>query len=304
MLPLLVTALATAYFVVPELLSRFILSTFLTRRVMNSPKSEELMRAVLWAVIPLGIAWITRDWWYLGICKFPPAAQASAKNVFAGLYSEKLFEANPQALYSALPVFIRANISLLCREYAIVAIWATLIGLATRYFAQLRSLFREHKFFWKILHRIVIPRISEWHILLSPMMLKHKGDRRIEVDVLTKSGILYRGTVYERNIGPDGTLQTLILEHAQRFLHADFVRVRTIWESGSKTEEQKPNSSDYWRPIPGKLFLIIGADISSVNVRHELVSAAEKSENDEFNKVLDDLRRFVAERSKPVEENN
>ena len=302
MLPLLVTALATAYFVVPELLSRFILSTFLTRRVMTSPKSEELMRAVFWALIPLAIAWLTRDCWCFGVCKFPANAQSSLATVFATLYSEKLFEANQKALYDVLPIFVRSNVALLSRTYIIVAFWSICIGLAARYFAQLRSMLKDRKALWKVLHHIVLPRISEWHILLSPMLLKHKGERRIEVDVLTKSGNLYRGVVYERSIGSDGTLQTLILEQTQRFLRPDFTKVRSAWENGDRSPDAKPRTSDFWRAIPGKLFLIIGNDISSVNVRHEPMSAAPKAENDELNRVLDDLRRFVAERSASAEE--
>jgi len=115
MLTLLVTALATAYFVIPELLSRFILNVFLTRRVLTSPKSEELMRAALWAIVPLSVAWWTRNYWFLWCCRYPPGAASAVGEVFGGLFSQKIFESSPQIFYGALPTFIGVNACLLLR---------------------------------------------------------------------------------------------------------------------------------------------------------------------------------------------
>jgi hypothetical protein len=62
------------------------------------------------------------------------------------------------------------------------------------------------------------------------MLLNDQKQLSIEIDVMTKSGTLYRGAVSEKNIGTDGSLQTLILAGAERFLYTDYVRARTKYE--------------------------------------------------------------------------
>src|ERR1700761_7581505 len=89
MLTLLVTVLATAYFVIPELLTRFVVSFYFVRKVSTGTRSEEILRAAFWAIVPLACAWGTRNvgWW-----KCPSNIANDSKAVFGALYSDKIFE--------------------------------------------------------------------------------------------------------------------------------------------------------------------------------------------------------------------
>jgi hypothetical protein len=91
-------------------------------------------------------------------------------------------------------------------------------------------------------------------------MLLPTEDVMLEVDVLTKNGTLYQGGVQDRMIGPDGSLQSLTLADPRRFLREEFHRERA--------EDVNAPADYFWRRIPGKLFVILGTDIASVNVRY------------------------------------
>jgi hypothetical protein len=292
MLTLLVTVLATAYFVVPELLSRYILSFFLVRKVMNSPRGEELVRGAFWAVGPLAIAWLTRNSLLLRV---PATAGASVQTVFTSLYSDTLFAQNPAAFFGAFATFARMNFDLLARAYFIVAIGSAAIGVTARKFGWVREHTKRHLLLSKLIHWLVLPRISEWHLALSPMLLNDQKQYSIEVDVMTKSGTLYRGAVSEKNIASDGRLQTLILAGAERFLYADYLRARTKYEElPTKNPDAKPNREKYWRKIPGVAFFLVGDDIASINVRHvSAVADVEPKEDPKLKDILEQLSKLV-----------
>lgn len=292
MLTLLVTALATAYFVVPELLSRYILSFFLVRKAMNSPRGEELVRGAFWAIGPLAIAWLTKNTF---LFRIPTTAGASVQTVFASLYSETLFAQKPAAFFDAFATFARINFDLLVRAYFIVVIGSAAIGVTARKFGWVREHTRKYSLLSKLIHWLILPRISEWHLALSPMLLNDQKQFSIEVDVMTKSGTLYRGAVSEKNIASDGSLQTLILAGAERFLYADYLRARTEYEElPTKLPEAKPKREKFWRKIPGVAFFIVGDDIASINVRHvSSVADVEPKEDPKLREILEELGKLV-----------
>lgn len=267
MLTLLVTVLATGYFVVPELLTRVVVGLYLVRKAATGTRSEELLRAAFWAIVPLLFAWSTR---HLGPWKVPSGALSDAQTVFSCLYSDKLFAQNPNAFYSAFRSFFIFNVFLLARTYATVILGAFTFGWIAMRLGAVRAKCKNWPRLNAFLHWAFMPRISEWHIALSPMLLNDRKGRIVRIDVMTKGGILYRGNVFEKRISSDGDLATLILQNAQRMVRADFIRDRTEFENKKNTNPnlQKPNTEDYWRSIPGELFLLNGSEISSVNVRH------------------------------------
>ncbi|WP_158821065.1 hypothetical protein [Granulicella sp. S156] len=293
MLTLLLTVLATAYFVVPLLLCRTVVGCFLIRRSMAASKSEELMRGALWSIIPLVIAWSTRN---LLLFRFPADAKAKAEIVFTALYSDKLFDELHLVFFPSFIGFVHANLSLLARIYLVVLIASVILGLIARNFGVVRAQFRRHGRLTKWMHLLVLPLISEWHIALSPMLLHDRDQYGIEVDVMMKGGVLYRGRVSEKKIGSDGSLQTLLLDKPDRFRHNDFVRDCSAYEAqDDKSVVAKPISSEYWRPIPGDLFLLVGSEISSVNVRHTLrtLISVNPLEDKNLTKLISELSRIV-----------
>lgn len=295
MLTLLVTALATAYFVVPELLSRFIVGFFFVRKAVVSSKSEELMRAAFWAFVPLFIAWQTRNLFAL---KIPDHCRDSAKTVFSALYSEKIFANDPQSFYHALTNLTRANVCLLSRTYSIVIAGSIFLGWLTMNFGSVRARVKKYPRIAKVLHRLVLPRTSEWHLALSTMLLINPKQYSIEVDVMTGEGLLYRGSVQEKTIGSDGALQTLLLSAPERFMRPDYARDRAAYETlEDKTGSEKPETTSYWRKIPGELFLLVGSDIRSINVRHVNTFASVKpAEDPELTRILKEVNLALARR--------
>ncbi len=110
-----------------------------------------------------------------------------------------------------------------------------------------------------VLATIVLPRASEWHVLLSDMLLPSK-DLTLSADVLTKGGVLYQGRVQEKMLSADGSLHSITLSNPRRFLREQF----------QKEKETAPTvkSEDFWRDIPGNLFILMGSDITNLNLRY------------------------------------
>src|SRR5205085_5805006 len=148
--------------------------------------------------------------------------------------------------------------SLLWRLYFIVILAGLAIDWAILHYRWLRNTLKPR---WAktVLATLILPRVSEWYVLLSDMLLP-TDDVVLEFDVLTKNGTLYQGGVQDRMIGPDGSLLSITLADPRRFLREEFHRQRQ--------EDVEAPPDYFWRHIPGKLFVIMGSDIASVNVRY------------------------------------
>lgn len=176
-----------------------------------------MLRAAFWAIVPLILAWWTR---HLGPLMVPSGVSANAMKVFTDLYSDKSFDADPAGFYSALGQFVRFNVRLLGRVYLLVVLGA----LSFSWVALRLGTFRAHvKSPWinSFLHWVFIPRISEWDVALSPMLVHARKELIVRIDVMTKGGILYRGTVFEKRVTSDGDLATLVIKNTQRMIRAD-----------------------------------------------------------------------------------
>lgn len=288
MLPFVLTGLTTLYLLGPEVFSSFLLGLFLVRRASQSSTSEQFVRGTTLAIVPLLIAWFTRKWFCL---KQPKGAGESARTFFSGLYSTSYFEAHRDAFFSATSVFWQTNVCFLIRIYLIVLIWSAILVFISMRLGWVREKLANHSLARRFLNIFLLPRISEWHLCLSSMLLKSRKDIDLGVDILTKSGILYRGSVDEKNVANDGTLQSIILKNPERFLKTDYDKVRSYYEGQtSKDESEKPRREDYWRKIPGELFIIAGSDVTSVNVRHVKRMQALKPAEDE--KLLDAMKKI------------
>jgi hypothetical protein len=289
MLTLLVTVLATAYFVVPELITRCVVSLFFVRKASTGTRSEEILRASFWAVVFILCAWFTRNigWW---TC--PPGITRNSQVVFGALYSDKLFEQNPATFYSAFTGFAAFNACLLLRTYTFVAAGAVIFVLMARRLGWFRVKLKNWRRINGFMHWAFMPRISEWHVALSPMLVHEPKELIVRVDVMVKGGILYRGIVFEKRISSDGDLSTLILKDAQRMLRDDFARDRATYEEKKNDDPKpiKPDTEDYWRKIPGEMFLVSGDEIATINVRHvRPVGVLNPKDDQELQKVFAEL---------------
>ena len=255
MLALTLSFLAATFILGPDLLSRWVQGFVVPRRSIAQNRGEEVTRAIIWAAAPLAIVLL---WVKVRHVLNVWGTWNDVQTVASGLYSTPFFDSHRQEFFQSFARVAGMSGSLLWRLYVIVVIVALVLNLAILRYRWLRSNLKGR---WakSVLATLILPRVSEWHILLSDMLLP-KADVSLAVDVLTKSGNLYQGGVQDRMLAADGTLQTLTLSDPKRFLRDDFRK--------AKDEDTTTRIDAYWRPVPGKLFVILGSDIASVNVRY------------------------------------
>jgi hypothetical protein len=144
-------------------------------------------------VVPLLCAWATRNH---GLWPCPLGITSDSQAVFSALYSEKLFEQNSSAFYSAFKGFVAFNRCLLFRTYTFVVFGAVLFGFVARRLGWFRAKLKNWRKVNGLMHWAFMPRISEWHVALSPMLVHKPKELTVRVDVMMKGGILYRGIVF------------------------------------------------------------------------------------------------------------
>ena len=259
MLTLLLSTLVAVYLLGPDLVSRSILSFQVPRRNIVQSRSEEVARAIFIAVVPLAIA---LAWTFLSGA-FPLEGHLSdLETVFSGLYSDKFFEANQPAFFSSLHAFAWMNFSVLWRLYLLVIAIGLLFNLLIKNYNRIWNRYRRgwlEKPVDFLLTTIVLPRISEWHVLLSGMRLP-PGPFILVADILTKAGTLYQGRIQDKMLNADGSLHTITLASPRRFLRDEFRAESAL--------DPETAASDYWKSIPGNLFVLMGSDIANLNLKY------------------------------------
>ncbi len=259
MLALLLSSLIAIYLLGPDVVSRSILALQVPRRNLVQSRSEEIARAILIAAIPIIVA---LAWIFISGTFRQEGNLSDVATVFSGLYSDKYFEANQPAFFRSLRVFAWMNLSLLWRLYLLVILirfgFNRLIKNYNRIWNRYRGgwLKRPVEF---ILTTVVLPRIAEWHVLLSGMHLP-PGPFILVADILTKAGTLYQGRIQDKMLNPDGSLHTITLASPRRFLRDEF-RAQSALDPDT-------DSSDFWKSIPGNLFVLMGSDIVNLNLKY------------------------------------
>ena len=201
---------------------------------------------------------------------------------FSGLYSESYFKDHRDEFISSASSFVSLNACILARLYAIVVLTSLFFNYLIGKYGMIRSWMASRRGFSAlrpILSTIILPRISEWHVILSPILLPSR-DMNIEVDVLTKSGTLYQGALRDKILAADGSLQSLTISNPRRFKRDQYL------EDIKLSPTIRPE--DYWKPIPGNLFVIVANDITTLNVRH--IPATVRRFGQEFREIADAIK--------------
>jgi hypothetical protein len=291
------TFLVAAYVLGPDLFSRWMLGFVVQRRNITQSKSEEITRGVLWAIIPLWMAWMFR---HVGPWSLPQNSKIDLQVFFSGLYSDLYFKDHQQEFFDAAGSFIRLNVCVLLRLYLVILLSGILLNFLIKKYGTIRHFLASKTKGSKtlgllsrnalsILSTVVLPRISEWHVTLSPILLPSK-EMNIGVDVLTKSGTLYAGALEDKVIGPDGNLQTITLRDPRRFRREEYLE--------DKKNSLKPKPENYWKAIPGNLFVIMASDITTLNVRHLPATVGQfRGEYRDISEALNRLRSKVLDLS-------
>jgi hypothetical protein len=254
-LALLVSTLIAVYLLGPDLISRWILGFVVPRKNLVQSRGEEVTRAILWAAIPLAIAiaWATGTG-----ALVRHGSLADVETVFSGLQSDAFFRDHRPEFFASLGAFFGMNLCLLWRLYTLVAASAILFNLLILRYNRIWSRFRS-RWIRAFLSTIVLPRVSEWHVLLSGMLLP-PGRFVLTADVLTRANALYQGRVQDKMLNADGSLHSITLANPRRFQREEFQQEKLI--------DPETKSSDYWISIPGNLFVMMGSDIANLNLKY------------------------------------
>lgn len=280
MLALLVSFLIAVYLLGPNLIARWAADLVVFRKTRAESHAEEIARSVIAAAIPLvlAVAWArgAGALWHSG-------TQADVETVFSSLQSDSFFQQHHAQFFTSLYAFFWMNFAILWRLYLIV-----LIACALRVFVVLnynRIWRRLHKRWMRTLLATIVPRISEWDLLFSDMLLP-EGTFRIMADVLTKTGGLYQGTVQDRMLNSDGSLASITLANPRRFERAEFRK--------AKAEDLATVSDEFWFNVPGNLFIVMASDIANLNLRYirrkPLSFQPSEEEREVLTRLLDRLK--------------
>lgn len=258
MIALVLTLLVAVYVLGPDLIARWILGFVAPRKNLVQSRSEEVAHGVLWSIIPLAIAWMLR---HVGPFSLPSNSRGDLQTFFSGLYSQSYFDQHRQEFFSSAGSFINLNICLAARLYAVVVLGSLTLDILIGNYGRMRNWTASHRrLAWLRvpLSSLILPRVSPWHVILSHMLLPSR-DMNIEVDVLTKTDVLYQGALQDKILAQDGSLQSLTLENPKRFQRDKYL------EAQKDAPDVEPE--EFWKPVPGNLFVIMASDITNLNIR-------------------------------------
>lgn len=266
MIALVATLLVAVYVLGPDLLARWVLSFVVPRKNLLLNKSEEITRGILWSIIPFGLAWAMR---HVGPFSFPANAKIDLQLFFSGLYSESFFNLHRTDFFAAAGAFWQLNVCLFLRLYVLVLAISLFFNLLINKYGRIRKWLDEKTTGFRPFVRLVrwclktfvLPRIAEWHVILSPVLLASKK-MTIEVDILTKNGIMYAGRLSDKVMAASGDLQSITLGNPRRFRREDYLKAR------ENDPNKKVDPASFWKPIPGELFVMVASEISNLNIRH------------------------------------
>jgi hypothetical protein len=271
-LALLVSFLIAVYLLGPNLIARWAADLVVFRKTRAESHAEEVARSIIGAAIPLVLAIAWARWsgalWSSG-------TQRDVETVFSALQSDNFFQAHHQQFFSSLYAFSWMNYAILWRLYLIVLMASALrVAIVLNYNRVWRRL---HRRWMRTLLATIVPRISEWDLLFSDMLLP-EGSFRIMADVLTRTGGLYQGTVQDRMLNADGSLQSITLSNPRRFERSEFRK--------RKAEDLETVSDEFWFNIPGNLFIVMASDIANLNLRYIRRKPLSFQPSDEEREVL------------------
>lgn len=256
MLPLLLTVLLAVYILGPGLLSRWVLSFLVPQRAVIQGRSEEIARAFLWSLLPLWLAW---EWakhlGRLSLC----GGRKEIATVYSGMVSDAFFNAHRADFFNSVTAFLWMNWCLLWRLYLMVIAGSFVLILIIGFYGPIRQSLERSAFLKALLAILILPRVSDWHVLLSRMLVPSKSIR-LFVDVLTRSDNLYQGRLADKMLGADGTLINVTLAEPAKFQRARYLEAL-------KTD---PNTSadNFWNKIPGEIFIVLASEIATMNIRY------------------------------------
>ena len=178
-----------------------------------------------------------------------------------------------------------------------------MFGYIASRFAKLKE---EKKWYQGIAQHLLLPSISEWHLILTDFGIPTDTPREIEADVLTLDNLLYQGKVGDYFLDDDGNLSGVLLSNPSRFDREAYVKhkdanLQASIRTGVPEKRFAAPKASYWKPIPSATLYIPANRIANINVRHEPVKlTAAIQERIAMREQLRSLGLTVEESDTPV----
>lgn len=274
MIALLASALLGLYIFAPYIIFHRCSSFFIRLKKLQRSKTDEIVAGFVVAGLPFALTLVLFWGGYISgsMVPFPLVDSHLQKvtdyhTVFTAAYSDHYFTEHQAESWEALKrVYMRQGDFLLWNYIFLILETVIFVCLVRQY-----GRWKHFKPYAFLASRVLLPAVSEWHVLLTNFNFPAKEDRSVEVDAMSKDNILYRGSVVAHFLGANGELSGLLLENAQRFQYDKLKEDRK-----SKLVPKKSNEQ-YWKLIPGTgNFYLPGDNIASLNIRYPLPRAEQE----------------------------
>jgi hypothetical protein len=270
MIALIASALLGLYVFLPYIFFHRVSSLFIRLKKFQRTKTEEIVAGAIVAGLPFAATLLLFSIGWIGGCCVPYALVDSQgqkvsdyRTVFDAAYSDHYFSDHEQATWDALDRVYKRQTDFLSWNYSFLLIETLAFVLLTKYYWNLK----EYGIYSWFAATILLPAVSEWHILLTDFTFPPYEKRSVKADIMSKDDMLYRGDVEQYFLDSAGDLSGLLLKNAQRF---QYEKLKEERKSGvAKDTEQ------YWRVIlGGGNFYLPNSNIASLNIRYTLPSRA------------------------------
>lgn len=282
------------------------LSLDLLSRISSAPKTQEITFAAGTSLAPFFLAWMIA---WTGLVPHPIAVneswasrRADYQTVYAGITDEKA-GASKQFWQAVTRCGRRQADFLLFFYYPFVLMEAAAFAFCVRKYGD----WKGNRFYRAIAHRLLLPHLSEWEMLLTPFNFPSRRRLEVWLDVLTSDGVLLRGALGDRFLDANGVLTGIVLAprpdlNKPFVANAEHSPKRFDREKYKRAAEVRPYSATpqaYWRDIPGGAFFIPTDKILNLNVSNRdeggLIAEAKQANQDLAQNLEDfEIEPFVS----------
>jgi hypothetical protein len=288
---LLASAMLGLYILIPDLLFRRVTSWFTPFKKFQRTKTEEVVFGIFVAAMPIFAAWILSSLiWFVGHHPFAldegkERRTEDYRTVILAVDSESYFKDNAEKVWQAAAHLEKRQLRFLTWTYLLLfAEIAGWIGLTYNY-----ARFRKYRAYNWFASKILLKRVSEWHILLSTYSFPKSENRYVLVDAMC-DGTLYQGPIANAFLDVDGNLSGLLLKDARRYKFAE--------HEEDRLKDKLKDSESYWTKIPGANLYLPFEKISNLNIHYKLPREAERKKIQDLAATLDTVKRILAKSGK------
>jgi hypothetical protein len=282
MVALLTTYFIVAYILIPGILFRFPASLFVRLRLFQLTRTQEATFGVAVSLLPFVLALVLV--WHAPVARSYPFPQpegtfAAYKEDYRRVMTLALSadpakmlepEGGHQTAYAlALNSNEHRQLRFLSWYYLLTMIEGGLFGVLARKYGDWSG-WGPYDWFAR---KIMLPRISEWQLLLTDFNFPKRPKRVVYADVLSGKH-LYRGRVEDYFLNLSGELSGILLNKVERFRREQYEEARSRGAVSGSGKDSRAGAGlevvdpdNFWAKIPGANFYIPAKTIANLNVR-------------------------------------